>query len=50
MCPPFNERGSVPQCGRMCVNVGGCAPVCEDVPQCGRVFPSVEGVSLYMCV
>ena len=33
----------MPQCGRVCPSVGGCAPVWEDVPPCGRVCPSVGG-------
>ena len=38
-CPPVWE--GVPQCRRVCPNVGRCAPVLEGVPQCGRVCPSV---------
>ena len=49
-CTPVWE--GVPQYGRVCPSVGGCAPVCgrvfpsvwESVPPCGRVFPSVPNV------
>ena len=35
----------VSQCGRMFLNVGGCAPVWEGAPQCGKVCPRVGGCS-----
>ena len=31
----------MPECGRVCPSVGGCAPVWEGVSQCERVCPCI---------